>query len=153
MKKGRVEIASKYHVNTLINNVLVQQFNFPFTYEADLDVLIGEDNDTLLKIKPKRTARCFLQHTEYDEKFLRKWLKDCSNEKVIDFIKDLIEADSEIEWTGYRILATINPSKGNTYWRFELFSKHPNSSTAVYTGELAPNVLQNKNEEKIILTK
>jgi|GEM_PF-4416606 len=141
MKKGRVEIASLYHADTLINNVLVQQSNFPFIYDADLDILIGKDNDTLLKIKPKRTDKCFLQHTENDEKFLRKWLTERPDEKIINFIKDLIEADSEVEWTGYRILAAINPSKGNTYWRFELFSKHPKSTTAVYSGELAPNVL------------
>ena len=141
MKKGKVTIASKYYVDTLVNNVLVRQSNFPFIYDADLDILIGEDNDELLKNKWEETTGCFLNHTGNDEKFLRKWLKNQPDNKIINFIRELLGADTNIKWTGYRILAAINPSVGNTYWRFELFSRHPKSSTAVYSGELAPNVL------------
>ena len=54
--------------------------------------------------------------------------------------RSLLKADSEVKWSGFRVLGTVNPSNGYVVWSLGLFAKRRGSKTKVYSGERAPNV-------------
>lgn len=58
----------------------------------------------------------------------------------MSFVKDILKADPEVDWTGFRITGTVNRSSGYTVFTIEVFAKHPDSSTKVYSNSTAPNV-------------
>ena len=153
MKNGKVSLAVPYQVGTLTNNTLVRQFDFPFIYNADLDIILIGENDVLMREKYERTIACFTKHTEYAEMFLKKWVEKSSDDDILEFLIDILEADTNVSWSGYRILSSIKPGLNYTFWTFELFYKHPRSHTAVYTGADAPNVMLLKEKNKTTLVK
>jgi hypothetical protein len=42
------------------------------------------------------------------------------------------------------LLGSVNHGSGYPVWSLQLFAKHPDSKTVVYTGEKAPNVRSSK---------
>ena len=46
------------------------------------------------------------------------------------------------EWSGVRVTGSVNRSNGYPVFCIELFAKHPDSDTKVYSGQAAPNVLK-----------
>lgn len=148
MKKAKVDLAVPYQIGHLTNYVLVRQFKFPFIYDMELDELIIRDHDVIMNKEWTRTNKCLQKHTGNEVMFLKGWIEKNTDEKILTFIKDFLGANDVINWTGYRVLSLINESKGNTFWRLELFAKHPDSRTEVYSGEDAPNVITTTNLEK-----
>lgn len=125
--------------------MLINQSEFPDTYD-ERDKLIAVDHDRLLDKGYTATIEAFKRHTGLGEQELWQWLReDPSHGKVIAFIKDVLGdvlgTDRAIPWTGYRILGGVNQGNGCNVWTFELFAKHPDSQTIVYSGTDAPNVL------------
>jgi hypothetical protein len=123
--------------------MLVRQFQFPDEFQEH-EPLISRDSHRCLKVDPERTLDCFRRHTGYPMDELDIWARATSDEDVLAFIKDLlkdqlVEMDAKIQWTGYRILGTVN--NGYTIWTLQLFAKDPASDTTVYSGMDAPNII------------
>ncbi len=121
--------------------MLLRQFNFPNTYNLHMDLLIQIDHDRCMSLDYEHASQCFKKHTGTGEGGLADWLKEASDEAVIEFLKDILRAEPEVKWTGYRIMGGVNRSNGYPVWTLNLFAKHPDSETVVYTGPSAPNVL------------
>lgn len=120
--------------------MLIRQFQFPNEYDDKLDQRIEADSDRCLMIDYENTSRCFNEHTGAGGGGLESWLQTAKDADVIVFLTDILKADKTINWTGYRVLGTVDRSNGYVVWSFELFAKHPESATEVYTGCKAPNV-------------
>jgi len=115
--------------------MLVRQFNFPDTYDADLDKDISADHD-----RCEHASSCFKKHVAGGEIGFENWALTASNENIFNFLKDILQADSKISWTGFRIMGSLSHTSRAIY-SLALFAKHPSSDTLVYTGENnAPNV-------------
>lgn len=120
--------------------MFVRQFNFPSTFGADSDMYESADNDVLREKDCERHNVCFAKHTGTGELGFSNWVEESSDELVLNFIKDILEVDANLNWTGYRILVSRSLSNGYIIWTFEIFLKHPESNTMVFTGDGAPNI-------------
>lgn len=120
--------------------MLIRQFRFPDTY-AEGEKHHYWDSDRCFSNDYDNTRRCFTQHTGTGELNLENWLVRAKDQKVINFLVDVLKADKSVAWTGYRVLGTVNRSNGYPVWTLEIFAKDPKSDTQVYSGQVAPNVL------------
>lgn len=124
--------------------MLIRQARFPNEYDDDLDQLVNHASHLCFLEDFDHANRCFKQHTGMIERQLEHWLRKANDEQAMDFIKDLLKADPAIVWTGYRVLGSVmRPSRRHSYvtWTLELFAKHPDTDTEVYSGQFAPNVI------------
>lgn len=120
--------------------MLIRQFQFPDVYDETRDGYIMTDHDYILKQEPAHAKQCFREYTHRGECALNEWLKNAFDRDVIRFLRDLLHADPNVTWTGYRVMATVHRGNGFPVWTLELFAKHPATTTKVYTGNHAPNV-------------
>lgn len=118
----------------------IRQFNFPGNDVDEKDMLLTRDHDHLLLHDIDRVETCIEEHTGNTDYYLGGWVRSTTDEKIIGFLIDVLSADIHVNWTGYRILGSVG---GNGYpvWTLQLFAKHPESKTEVFTGPNAPNVL------------
>lgn len=133
-------------------NKLICQYQFPHEYDPKLDRIISFDHDRLYEQDYERTSAIFNKYLGTGGNYLTMlayWLEDgrITHKKILEMIKELLEADPTIEWTGYRILGTVNRSNGAPVHSLQLFAKGKDSKTKVYTGNKAPNV-ENPNDNK-----
>jgi len=150
MARNRVYTANPYRDGEMgsfgkASYMLLHQFQFHDMYDSDLDKLITADHDRCMSWDFKHARRCFEEHTGTGELHFETWSRRQSNEKVISFLKDILKANTSVEWTGYRIMGGVHQGNGYPVWTLELFAKHPKSDTKVYTGSDAPNVHKVKN--------
>jgi hypothetical protein len=117
------------------------QHNFPYFYNRNLDQLCAADHDRLMGDDFEHANRCFQKHTGVGELSLASWLSQATDDKIMAFLKDILKADKAVVWTGYRVMYTVHRGNGAPVWTLQLFAKHPHSTTEVYTGSQAPNVL------------
>ena len=141
MKKRQVYPANPYVSCNLgsfgkTSYMLIRQFQFPDTYDGDLDQLLEDDHD---RCDYEQTRDCFKKHVSGGEIGFESWVLTTSNENIFNFLKDVLKADAKFTWTGYRIMGSTSGT-GRSIYSLALFAKHQNSSTLVYTGENAPNV-------------
>lgn len=124
--------------------MLMQQYNFPDKY-SNKDKIECADSDRIYSWDYQHACDV---HNKYrglpGDMGMESWLHQGKPEEVMAFIKELLKADPNVEWTGFRVLGTVNMSNGYTVWSYELFAKHPESNTAVFTGPNAPNVKGNE---------
>ena len=118
---------------------LDRQQDFPHTY-SELDELIGWDHDRIMQHNPSARAICD-KYLKTGEMYIPTWVKDNLPENVIKFFAAMLQVEDK-EWTGFRLLTSINRSNGYPVFTLELFRKHPDSDTEVYSGVNAPNVTQ-----------
>ena len=111
--------------------MLLRQFEFPDAYDEHLDILDFADHDRLLGRGGGNVEECFKRHIGTGSGGLQGWLENAADLQVMNFLKDLLGADSQVTWTGYRILGTVNRMSGFPVWTLELFAKHPASRTTV----------------------
>ncbi len=123
--------------------MLIKQYNFPNTYEKK-EKLYSADSDRLESWDSQRFKTS-----------LEKYYKDCypnsihyavekkSDEDNLKAIIEISNADSETNWTGYRVMGSVDGGGRNVY-TFQLFQKNPDSKTEVYSNNDAPNVLKGK---------
>lgn len=117
--------------------MLIRQHDFPDTYE-DHETLMQADHDRVVYWDHEHASRCFQEHTGSGH--LESWARRASASAILKFLKDLLKADPDIKWTGFRILGSVHRGNGYPVWGLELFAKDPKSKTKVYSGQRAPNV-------------
>ena len=124
------------------SGMLIRQHNFPHQYDSQLDKITSADHDRCFQWDHAHARRCFTEHTGTGELNLERWVTSQPPDKVIAFLSDILKADAGAfrAWTGFRVLLTVNRSNGFPVYTLELFAKHPDSHTQVYSGENAPNV-------------
>jgi hypothetical protein len=122
--------------------MLIRQHNFPDTYDSGRDKLASVDHDRLLGWDYQRAMECFRRHTGTGDVGLGTWARRAWPDKVLAFLVDACGGyvSTDVSWTGFRVLGTVNRSNGYAVWTLELFAKHPQSKTRVYSSESAPNV-------------
>jgi hypothetical protein len=143
-RKHRVYPATPYEYGQLgsLGNaayMLLRQFQFPDTFSGK-DKLASADHDRCMQWDHNHASRCFKEHTGTGELGLEGWLQRATDEQVIQFLVDILKAESNVVWTGYRIMGSVHRGNGYPVWSLSLFAKHPESDTVVYTGANAPNV-------------
>ena len=119
--------------------MLLRQYQFPDTYQ-DHEHHVYWDSDRCFSSDFDNARRCFEKHTGTGELGFESWLSDAKDQQVIDFIVDILKADKNIKWTGYRALGSVHRGNGYPVWTLEVFAKDPASDTKVYSGFTAPNV-------------
>lgn len=121
-------------------HMYLRQFQFPNVYDGKLDNKIMADSDRTFLWDHQHARRCFQQHTGTGELGFERWILSTTDKAAMEFLKDILKADESVEWTGYRVTGSVHQGNGYPVWTLELFAKHPESETQVYTGENAPNV-------------
>lgn len=119
--------------------MLFRQYRFPDTYDR-LDALYTVDHDIVMKYSYEHDEMCFKKHLHTGEMGLMDWFLKASDTGIMAFIKEYTDVEKHIEWSGYRVTMTVHRGNGAPVWTLELFAKHPDSDTAIYTGPTAPNV-------------
>jgi hypothetical protein len=146
---------SRIHSLGDASRMLVRQYNFPHIISCDDDKFLVDDSDRLEARNGALTKMCFRKHmdtsTDSFDTHL-EWFRHQNENKIIAFLINILEADESIQWTGFRVTATIN-ARGWTIWGMQLFAKHPKSDTTVYSGEVAPNVLPDRRYPKLNFSK
>ena len=118
--------------------MLMAQFDFPYEYDPNVDGYTCADHDRLLQRDFDRTRLAFKKFTNNGELGFGQWAQGVFKEDLMECIKALLQADTLIDWTGCRVLGTVNRSNGYPVWTLELFANK--SGVEVYTGPQAPNV-------------
>lgn len=124
--------------------MLIRQSNFPDTYsDSDLHVMV--DHDRIQSEDCTRSNDCFTRHTGIGPLNFEYWVKRASPEDVINFLVDYMKPDQSVKWTGFRVMGGVHRGNGYPVWTLELFYKHPESQTKVYSEmKNVPNVAPSK---------
>lgn len=122
--------------------MLIRQHQFPHKYNPDLDQMTGWDHDRIRQQQYDHCMRCFKQHTGTGDMGLQSWAEQAAPEQILAFLKDILKASDDTEWTGFRILGTVNRSNGYPVYTLQLFAKHAESSTEVFDTENAPHLIR-----------
>ncbi len=147
MANKQVVLAERYRFGGLdslsgtARNMLMRQYQFPLDYDDTVDTLVMEDHDRILGRDLTRGEACIMQHTGSFEGDIGYWAQGAQAEKILAFLIDILEAEGEANWSGFRITASLNRGNGRIVWSLQLFAKGEKSQTTVYDGEDAPNVL------------
>lgn len=115
--------------------MLLRQWNFPAEYDHDRDQMHSADDDRLRSWDYEHDRACYKRHVN---RHMDSWAQSASPEQIMAFLKDVLKADPEVNWTGFRILGTVNRSNGYPVYSYQLFANV--SGVPVYSGEHAPNV-------------
>lgn len=119
------------------DHMLLCQYKFPDTFR-DSESLVSLYSD---RVDSDRFHVLLRKHTgDHGDIHVENWFRSATHSRHIEFLKDLLEVNQETTWTGYRVTASV-AGNGHTIWFFELFARRPESDTAIYSNERAPNVL------------
>lgn len=144
----QVLMAKPYHYDAMsstgnASSMLLRQSNFPNTYDKR-DVHTNADHDRCMGWDYKHALAACQKHMHTGDMGIGHWVQNlASHDEVIAFFVDILKADEQypgVKWTGFRLLGTVNRSNGFPVYTLELFAKHPDTDTEVYTGQDAPNV-------------
>lgn len=120
--------------------MLVTQHQFPHDFDENLDLLIARSHDRIRDQDLCRFEQCLQRHIgQRGELGLEHWFSRASTDKVFAFLVDMLEDEGNTQWTGYRVLGSVNGS-GHAVYTLTLFAKHPNSSTEVFDTLTAPHL-------------
>ena len=119
--------------------MLIKQYQFPDTYDEHLDKYCQADHDRIFQADHVHASKCFEKHTGNGECYFEDWARSATNEQIMTFLVEVLKEDHKISWTGYRILGSVHLDNGFTVFTLEIFAKHPETATPVYTYEDAPN--------------
>lgn len=144
MTVTRMFPATPYRTNALgtFGNavmMLLRQYNFPDEYDEDRDKFVRRDHDRCFQFDSRHTYDCLKRHGVAFDWTFETWARKSDPQKIISFLVDILKADSNIHWNGFRIIAN-SAGNGQDIWGLELFYKEVTSKTIVYSGENAPNV-------------
>ncbi len=121
-------------------SMLIRQFQFPHVYDEAQDDFLADYSDRLMSRSLRRVQNCFKNHTGHGDQNFVPWAESATDQEIMDFLIEVLEAPHR-NWTGYRILGSVHRGNGQSVWHLQLFRRGPTSSTKLYTGPDAPNVL------------
>ena len=145
MRNHVVDLAERFTPGAMSStsrtqNMLIRQFRFPLEYSHS-DIIVTEYHDRCFERDYDHATRCFHRHLGSGPLSVSHWAREVASEShIMEFLKEFLKVDLNVGWTGYRILGCVNVSNGFPVWVFQLFAKHPESETKVYTGDNAPNI-------------
>lgn len=120
--------------------VLMRQIDFPDSYDPR-DQIHSADHDRIMAWHGLAHVQdCCQKYTGTGDMGIGNWAKTAAANLVLDFCVAMLQADPTVQWTGCRILGTVNRSNGYVVWSIQVFAKHSESNTKVYSGTTAPNV-------------
>lgn len=127
--------------------VLMRMYRFPDHYDEEHDKVSTADSDRLRRWNFEAFREIIPRHCgpRVNEGF-GYWVVGKPHKKVLDLLSELFktcggsEAPEGQHWTGYRVSGTVNRSSGYVVWHVELFSRHPETHTKVFSGKSGPNV-------------
>lgn len=140
-RKVEVRLANPYNYRDMSSlgnaeDMLVKQFQFPLTFDQEKDCISTTYLDRILGWWPEDTEYC-LKKFNLPKMGLEEQIRKMDDQKIIDFLCEIMKIKSR--WNGYRILCGVG-GNGSPYYCFQLFLKHPDTDTEVFSGEHAPNV-------------
>lgn len=146
MQNQKVLMATGYDPNEMGSTgtaayALIRQHEFPHTYDDTKDVLVSWDHDRAQRADWDHFKACLREFVGTGELAIGSWIRQQYPEKALAFLVKVLKADEQYpgrEWTGYRVLGTVNRSNGYPVFTLEVFSK--GSDCEVYSGQHAPNV-------------
>lgn len=132
--------------------MLIQQYQFPYEYD-ERDIHEGWRTDQLeakrhsdalirhLRIPADEVPRCaMVDHTNFGMYF-EQWARRSGDpDGMLAALVEIVHANRRVKWTGFRVSGMVYG--GRAMFTLELFAKHSESETAVYSDEDAPNVGQ-----------
>jgi hypothetical protein len=132
------------------SDVLLQQYNFPYKYE-ERDCLISDYSDRMISREFERMTALIKEFTGSGDQRLPQWAMGAMPEKVMEFLKNAFQREVPNKpgvpiWTGFRVMGHVNVGNGYNLCTFELFGKHVESKTTVYSGEDAPNIIRSRSQ-------
>lgn len=139
MKKSNyVDMAQPYKSNNMgsmgnANEMLIVQNNFPLSH-YDTEEIVSRGLD---RMEQNHSEKC-LKKYHFEEIYIDSQLRREDPTKILAFITEILKEEPG-KWTGYRVLGTVG-GNGHPYYCFQLFAKHPDTDTEVYSGDIAPNV-------------
>ena len=127
------------------NYMLFRQHKFPHTYMLNLDQVTAADSDRcrMWDFEHARAADARRKERYGKSVGFHQWIQNASIEQVMAFLKDILKVEKNhpgVKWTGFRICGTVNRATGYPVYHYNLFAKHPETKTKVYSGANAPNV-------------
>ena len=152
MSKHTVMKANPYYFNCLGSlskgeGVLLRQHEFPNDYDSSTDKFTGADHDRLFQWDYDHSRDACKNAFNTGEMYIQQFALTSSPASIMSFLKDILKADPSIEWTGFRILGTVNRSNGYPVFSLALFSNQ--SGCITYSNDSAPNVNQDENNVKM----
>lgn len=122
---------------------LLRQHNFPHKYNPDIDILTGWDHDRIMdNMGCGKYYDIVMKYHPSNRGDLAEAVRGSSPDKVIEMFKELLDPydkeNQNVEWTGFRLMGTVNRSNGYPVYTIELFCNR--SGVTVYSEPFAPNV-------------
>lgn len=116
-------------------NMIIRKQNYPVKFYDEQDKTTEADDDRLLQQDRNGFKAQLEAHTGHaGEGYLLDWIQKAEDEQLMTFLKDVLSADKNIRWTGFRITASIHRGNGCTVLHLSLFAKHPDSDTELCSG-------------------
>lgn len=119
------------------NTMLISQHQFPWDYDYHKDKIASAYLDRMREWDSAHITKC-LQKYRFDMTYLDSQIRVEESEQLFKFICELMKEDRK-KWSGYRVTGNVG-GDGHAYYHFQLFYKHPESTTMVYSGDKAPNI-------------
>lgn len=116
---------------------LMRQYKFPSEFDQHKDKFTTADHDRCLMWDHNHATRVIREHTGGGDQRIGQWAQTASEKAIFDFLIAILKTD-EKDWTGFRIMGTVNRSNGYVVWSLQLFKN--GSGVAEYSGDTAPNV-------------
>ena len=114
--------------------MIFRKHDFPTNFYDERDELIKADSDRLLQLENANFRAQLEKHIGSGEMALPGFFEQASDEQIMAFLKDALQADAKIKWTGFRITVSVHRAHGYIFFHMTLFAKHPDSSTELCSG-------------------
>lgn len=145
--QGAVDFAEPYRCGAMhysskkpASGMLIGQYNFPAVYDKVRDTITSAYSDRVYSWDYEHSNKIVEKYKAGD---IEKLIASSDDETILNYFVELLKLDKEEEpvtWTGWRVVGYVNQSNGFPVYRYDVFSKHTDSNTEVYTGHRAPNV-------------
>lgn len=125
------------------SGMILRQYRFPDTYTNKEKIETADHDRIVSYFGHEHWGEC-IQKAKWHMKNsgFERWLQEGAPDGILSFLVDVLKLDSNIKWTGFRILGTVNRSTGYPVYSLQVFAKDPKSKTKVYSNLNAPNVIQ-----------
>lgn len=140
--KVKIRLANPYQLGQMgtfgkAKEMLLKQYQFPAFFEQHKDEIASDYLDRIQVQYPEDSKKC-LKKFGLEGGQIEVKLRIMEDNNILDFLCEIMKVERE-KYTGYRIIGDVGDN-GRDYYCFQLFYKHPDTDTEVFSGEHAPNV-------------